>query len=320
MWIRRFFRSIVRNWPAKILSFAAAIFLFLFHSVNSMEERYFTVPLQIQVSEGYVVSGSYPQSVRVTIRGNGENIYRILEEDIRVYADFTSHRSEGIFRSPVEYRGAGTSSLAGNVEIGVEPGELTLEIERNIRKNVEVYPSMTGIPAKGYEMTQFFINPNTVQLEGPRSHLEEIDTVLTETIDLTGRTSDFTQKVILSKEDPYLVFPGESSVEFLGIIRESILIKDFMDVGMVWLDLDEGLLIEGVPAGGTIKLQGPQLSLEALNPSDIFISADCSSVQEPGLHQVEARPEVPPGVNVLGWTPEVISLNVVRRGDEEGLE
>ncbi|MBI9102977.1 MAG: hypothetical protein JEY99_11210 [Spirochaetales bacterium] len=317
MWLGKLGRSIVRGWPAKIMSFAAAIFLFLFHSVTSLEERYFTVPLQIEVSEGYVVSGAYPHSVRVTLRGNEETIYRILEEDVSVYADFSSHQSEGLFRSPVEFEGLGTAAEAGSLEISVEPNELTLEIEKNIRKNVEVFPSMTGLPAKGYDMTQFFVNPNTVQVEGPRSHLKELSTVLTETIDLTGRTNDFTQRVALSNEDPYLVFPGESSVEFLGIIRATILVKDFEDVGMVWLDLDEDLVIDILPEGGSIKLQGAQTSLESLNPADLFISVDCSSIKGPGIHIVDVRPEVPPGVNVLDWSPEKITLNIIERQAEE---
>ncbi len=317
MGVARFLKRMLRNWPAKIMSLVAAIFLFLFYTVTSLEERYFTVPLNIQLAEGYVVSGIYPHSVRVTLRGNEENIFRILEEEIRVFVDFSTHSSEGLFRSPVEFQRIGSATDAGSLEITVEPRELILEIEKNIRKNVEVFPSMTGIPANGYEVTQYFVNPNTVQVEGPRSHLNDLTTVLTETIDLTGRTNDFTQRVALSHQDPYLVFPGESSVEFLGIIRETILVKDFNDIGMVWLDLDERFILEEIPEKGSIKLQGPQMSLEVMDPADLFISVDCSTITEPGTHPVEARAEVPPGVNVLDWSPEKIFLKIGERPPEE---
>jgi len=86
---------------------------------------------------------------------------------------------------------------------------------------------------------------------------------------------------------------------------------------MVWLDLDEDLLIDEIPGGGSIKLQGAQTSLESLNPADLFISADCSAIKGPGMHTVDVRPEVPPGVNVLDWSPERITLNIVERTTEE---
>ena len=317
MKLRQLLRRALQNWPAKIMSLAAAIFLFLFYTVTSLEERYFTVPLHLTLADGYVASGTYPGSVRVTLRGNGDTVYRILEEDIRAYADFSSHQSEGQFRTSVNFQRRGNAADAGSLEITLEPGEITLEIEKKIRKTVEVFPNMTGYPAKGYELAQYFINPSTIQVEGPRSHLENLSTVLTEDIDLTGRTGDFTQRVALSNQDSFLVFPGGSSVEFLGIVRETVIFKTFTDVGMVMLDLDDRFVLAEPPGKGSIKIQGPQLSLESLTPEDLFLSVDCSSIQSPGIHTVEARPEVPPGVNVLGWSPENIPLKVVLREPEE---
>ena len=313
MKFKQLLHRLMQNWPAKIMSLAAAIFLFLFHTVTSLEERYFTVPLHLTLADGYVVSGSFPSSVRVTLRGNNETVYRIMEEDIRAFADFSSHSSEGMFRAAVNFQRRGNAAEAGSLEITVEPREVTLEIEKKIRKTVEVFPNMTGYPAKGYELAQYFVNPSTVQVEGPRSHLENLSTVLTDDIDLTGRTGDFTQKVSLSNQDSFLVFPGGSSVEFLGLIRETVISRSFTDVGMVLLDLDERLVLAEPMGKGSIKIQGPQLVLESLTPEDLFISVDCSGLRGPGTYGVEARPEVPPGVNVLSWSPETLQLRVIPR-------
>lgn len=305
------------NWPAKIMSLAAAIFLFLFYTVNSLEERHFTVPLHLSLADGYVVSGSFPSSVRMTLRGNGETVYRILEEDIYAFADFSSHKSEGLFRASVDFQRRGNTTDSGSLEITVEPREITLEIEKLVRKTVEVFPNMTGYPAKGYELAQYFVTPGSIQVEGPRSHLDNLSTVITEDIDLTGRTNDFSQKVGLNNKDSFLVFPGGTSVEFLGIIRETVILKTFEDVGMVLLDLSDRFVLAEPPEGGTIKIQGPQLTLEGLTQEDLFLSLDCSAVQSPGSHRVEARPEVPPGVNVLDWTPESLLITVSPRSGED---
>lgn len=312
-----FFRKLLKNWPAKILSLVAAIFLFLFYTVNSLEERFFTVPLKLYISDGYVVAGPYPRSVRVTLRGESETIYRILEEDIEVFADFTDHNSEGQFRASVDFLRRGSAEEAGSLEITVEPRELTLEVEKNLRKSVKVLPTMTGYPEKGFELAQYFINPSTVDVEGPRSRVENLETVLTETVDLSGRSSDFTFRARLNIDDPYINFPGGGAVEFLGIVREAIITKNFTDIGMVSFDLDPGLKLVDPPQAGTIRLQGAQLNVGALEPEDLFLSIDCSRITEPGLHVVSPRPEVPPGVSILDWTPDRITLEVAAVEDVE---
>ena len=59
---RNLLAMLVNNWPAKILSVVAAIILFLSYRIGTLEERYFTVPLQIRVNESYMPSSPYPRT------------------------------------------------------------------------------------------------------------------------------------------------------------------------------------------------------------------------------------------------------------------
>ena len=43
---RKFVDGILSDWPAKIISLAAAALLFLFYRVNTMDERFFSEPLE----------------------------------------------------------------------------------------------------------------------------------------------------------------------------------------------------------------------------------------------------------------------------------
>jgi hypothetical protein len=71
---REFFARLLDNWPIKVLSIAAAILLFLFHRMGMLEERFFSVPLEVQVNEQLIPAETYPQTVRVTLRGRSEEI------------------------------------------------------------------------------------------------------------------------------------------------------------------------------------------------------------------------------------------------------
>lgn len=306
----QFFRRLLKNWPAKMLSLVAAICLFLFYRVNSLEDRFFTVPLRLQLSEGYVAAGPHPRSVRVSLRGEGETVSRILEEDIRVFADFTAYSREGEYRASVEVLTQGSAEEARSLEITVEPRELSLNIERKLRKTVKVLPTMAGYPEKGFELVQYFINPSDVDVEGPRSRVNNLETVLTERVELSGRSSDFTFQARILMEDPYITFPIGRTVEFLGLVREVIITKNFINISMVSFDLDPRFRLVTPPQTGSIRLQGGQINVGGLDPDDLFLSIDCSQITEPGLHIVSPRPEVPPGVSILNWTPDEITLEV----------
>ncbi|MDR1894980.1 MAG: hypothetical protein LBQ61_09910 [Spirochaetales bacterium] len=303
-------RGFLNNWPAKILSLTAAIFLYVFYTVNSLESRYFSVPLNVEVAEGYVISANYPASVRITLRGEGAAVFQILEEDIQAYADFSAHDAQGIFRVPVTLRFSGRAAEAGSLEITAAPREITAEIDRLGHKTVEVLPSMTSYPAPGYELDQHLINPATIQVQGPERHLANLSSVFTEDIDLTGRTGDFSQRVSISNTDSFLTFPGGNTVEFLAIIRQSVETRTLTNVGLMFLDLDPRLEVLNRDETGVIQIQGPELLLNELIPGEIFISVDCSAIDRPGSYGVELRPELPPGLTVLSWTPQRLNLQV----------
>jgi hypothetical protein len=95
-------RRLVHNWPAKILSLAAAVLLVVFNNVSRLEERFFSVPLELKLPAEYVPAAEYPQQVRIVLRGESEEIFRIEEQDIRAYVDLSEHDSSGEYQEPVE--------------------------------------------------------------------------------------------------------------------------------------------------------------------------------------------------------------------------
>ena len=308
----RWSKIIERNWPAKILSVVAAVILFLFYQATNLEERFFSVPLDIIINESYAVSSSVPSSVRVSLRGSEENIFMILEEDIEVYADFSSHSSEGLFKAPVRFNLTGAAEDIDQLEIVIEPAELTLELERKITRKVRIQPQLGGYPEKGWELDQYILGMEEVVVEGPKSHVEQLEIIPTEEISLDGRNSDFYQRTKLKVNDPYLTFPAGDTVGFQGIIKETVIIKTFEDVGMIYIDLPADLFVAGPEKKGSIKVQGKQLLLEGTVSADFSIIADCSGIRSPGTYTVPVSPIIPSGLYVMKYTPDELILDIAR--------
>ncbi|MCL2128622.1 MAG: CdaR family protein, partial [Treponema sp.] len=96
--------KITENWPAKVLSVALAIILFVFHRMNTLTTRPISVPLAIETGSTMTPASSYPQSVRVNLRGEDDDIKSIADSDIEAYVDFSRYESEGLYRAPVQIR------------------------------------------------------------------------------------------------------------------------------------------------------------------------------------------------------------------------
>ncbi|MBT3274859.1 MAG: hypothetical protein HN368_17020, partial [Spirochaetales bacterium] len=88
---KTFFERLFANWIVKILSISVAVVLFLFQRLSSMEERFFSVPLQYSVDSNYIATDVSVGNVRVILRGSGDEIFLVLEDDIEAFADISKH-------------------------------------------------------------------------------------------------------------------------------------------------------------------------------------------------------------------------------------
>jgi len=107
--VKKTLAMIANNWPAKVLSIGLAIFLVVFHRMNLLQNRFFSVPLKIETPGNLIPASSYPRMVRVTLRGEANGINPILEDDIEAYLDLSKHTEAGSYREPVQIRKLGTA-------------------------------------------------------------------------------------------------------------------------------------------------------------------------------------------------------------------
>lgn len=301
------------NWPAKVIALAVAVVIVLLNDIAGVGERYFSVPLELRLPENLVPGEPYPNRVRVTLRGDEDGIFRVLEDDIIAFADLTDHENEGVYRAPIQVRKQGTALDVDALEITVEPIDVTVTLEEKFAVSVEVVPNLVGFPPRGYEMTDYRLSPSQVTVVGPRSRVEGLTTVLTEEIDLARREADFSESVRLQRPDELVEFPGGDVVDFRALISETVVQSVFENVEITIVDLDPSLRIVSPLSTGTIRVQGKELDLEGIPESRISIIVDASSVSRPGTYELPTRPQIPSGILVLGIDPARVALIVERR-------
>jgi len=321
---RSFFVKLLDNWPVKILSLAAAVVLMQLYRINTLEERFFTIPLDVQINENYISVDNSVDKVRVRLRGSEEDVYSVLEDDIEAYIDLSSKTVEGEFQAPILIKKKGSVLNINNLEIIVDPIYARTHLEQKLTRSIFVQPKLNGFPLSGYKLDQFFIAPSSVTVTGPKSQIENLQFIQTEDIDLLGRFEDFTVLSRLVHDSEDITFLGGDVIEFTGIISEELLIRTISDIDIVSVDMSDSLLINGIFPKATIKVQGTQQRLEKIKLQNLQFTIDCSEITSPGRYSLPVLVDIPDDLTVLTYNPPKVEFDVVSitavSGSEENAE
>ncbi|MDR3130390.1 MAG: hypothetical protein LBU18_02465 [Treponema sp.] len=315
----KFLARIAANWHIKVLSIVLAIILFMFHRMSLLENRFFSAPLHIETNENLVPANSYPRMVRVSLRGEANSIYPILEDDIEIYLDITKYTSEGIYRMPVLFRKKGTALGVEPLEISVDPPEVSVELDQKISKYVPLIPNFQGDLAEGYELVSYTLTPTQVIVDGPLRLMNSLSKLSTDLIELSGRSDDFTATIRIMNRDPLLLIRGDGMTEFQGMVRRFIMIRSFENLPIRLRGLGDDF--EGVPSveTGSIRIEGPQSELDAFEPGPDTLFLDCSEIAEAGVYTLHIQADIPSSFTLIRSDPSYVTVRAYPGDSDDGL-
>lgn len=315
MKIKHFFE----DWTVKVLAVTAAVLLFLFNRVNSLEERIFTVPVELKVNEEFIPVSDYPDRVEVRLRGNSEeHLFRIQTDDIAAVVDFSSFNYEGEYRRPIDIKKYNRAAEIDPLEISIDPVDITLSLDRKITKSIDVFANIPGAPAAGFRYSQHLTSPTSVEIEGPKSILDAITFVETEEVELVGRREGFTARVRLVQPHELVTFLGGDVVEVRVVIIEEELSILKEDISFVITGLDDSLDVVSPIPDFFLQFRVTQSVFEATDFSEYAFLLDFTGITEPGVYTISPVLDTPEdSLLILDFGPEAIELKVDYIENEE---
>jgi hypothetical protein len=188
--------------------------------MNTLETRTFLVPLHVETNGMLIPVSSLENTVKISLRGETNSIYPILEEDIEAFIDLNRYSNEGTYRIPVQIRKKGSALGVVPLEISVLPIEITLLLVQKVRRDIPVFPVFRGTIAPGYEIISQSIYPGNVAAEGPRTGIETQGEFNTEPISLEGRNENFSVVVNITNNNPLITIYGNRMLEYRAVIRK----------------------------------------------------------------------------------------------------
>jgi YbbR domain-containing protein len=307
---RKFLARVAENWPAKVLSVALAIILFVFHRMSTLEDRFFSVPLSVELDSALIPASPYTRMIRVSLRGEANSIFPILEDDIEAYIDLKKYREEGWYRAPVQVRKKGTALGVEPLEVSVDPMEISLHLDHKVSKYVPLTANLQGSLQSGYDLVSYTLVPAEVVVDGPLSVVEAVSELYTDFIDLEGRNGDFSVSVGIMNRDPLLVIRGSGTTEFRGFVRKPVPVRNFEEIPIMVNGLDEKFRAELDIGTGSVRIEGEQEDLDSFMPPLSFLSVDCSTLSREGVYVLSLTAELPQGLNLVRMEPEEVTVSI----------
>jgi YbbR domain-containing protein len=310
---RKLLLKITENWPAKALSLALAIGLFVFHRMSVKEDRFFSVPLKMEINNALAPANSYPHTVRVKLSGEASSIHSIAEEDIEAYLDLTRYHEKGTYRVPVQIHKKDTALGGEPAGISIDPPQVVMELDEKISRYVPLKPNFGGYPESGYEMVSYTLIPPQVVVDGPKSLVEQLSELSTETIELGGRNADFIVTTRIQQRDPLLqIRGGDSMAEFQCSIKKLIIIRSFDDLPVAISGLGADFTAVMDITSANIRIEGNQSELESYKPAldAAILTLDCSGITEAGTYTLQVQADIPAAFTLIRSDPTAITIQV----------
>lgn len=200
---------------------------------------------------------------------------------------------------PVAYNADGI--VVGDVTFGTE--ELSVMITLDEVKSVRVNLSLTGEVADGYEITDYYTNPETMEVAGDAAALSRLNSINLPDIDVTG----------LEANSGYEFFAGDYLPDGLraldgGRITATVIVEEeetkelIIPVDSVtWGDtLAEGYMASISGEDISISVKGVASVIDTLTAADIEAHIDLDGLEEGEHDDVYVRFELPEGVSLAG--------------------
>jgi len=273
-----FYRRFVENLGLKVLAMALAIGFWLSVAGETVIERGFEVPLGFQnVPADLQVAGDPPDTLHVRVRGPMSIVNRLALGDVVAVLDLAGER-------PGERRLFDMFADRIRTPFGVEviqviPATITAALERaGVPRTVPVVPDIEGQPAEGFTVGRISMVPESVEIVGPTSLLDNVVEAITEPVLIEGSTERVQSLVTIGVSDRVLRLQTPSSAEVTVEIVPAPVERNIQELTISNRSLEPGLEVSFDPSSVTVGIRGSEALLQAMAEGEVEAFIDLAGL------------------------------------------
>ncbi len=297
-------RAITSNFPIKIAAVMLALVLWAFAKGEQQGIRLTDVPLLLRnIPEGVTTVEQVPETVQIVLSGPNKEILKLaFMGDTYAFidmADAEPGRALRVSLSPADVvlpRNAGVYVLEVR-----SPKSLDLDVDELAERSVAVTAMTEGELPRGYFVLGLPQSmPDSVVVYGPLSVIDELSSVSTAPLSISGR------RARVEAASP-VVFEGAWNLHAVPRdVRVAVEIEGTQTVTVEELPVtfmhEPGLSATVVPMVYDARVTGAEHLVHNLGPDDITAIVDARGLPR-GVHELVPDLETPEGVAIEQVTP-----------------
>lgn len=306
--------AFTENLAIKVVAFLITLLLFLWVRNDRETTAVVHAPVKTVIPEDMVLVTPAPDRVRLTIRGRSSDVNRFDPNDVppitlvaNTDVDQTLTIQPEAVKLPV---GLSVSQITPEfVRVGLEPLS---------RKKVAVAARITGEPRANYVLGQVEVTPATIEVSGPASTIEKLQSVSTEAVDITDRVQGVERRVQLRIDDPLIRFDAAAPVTVRVPIETVEVSRSFDGIQIRAVNTTKDAQL--TPDKLAVTLRGPRALMDAVKPGDFLVTVDLANEERSGAGTFEKQPVVknlPAGITLVDYHPKNVIVTTTSRQRDE---
>ena len=269
------YNRISANLPQKLIALACSLILFVIvMSDRNMDVSFEKIPVSVALPEGFdTVDPINDITVDVSIHGRA-SLLRDITRDALGTITITPPPREGNIQMTLH-----SEMLDLPTGVIIEkfyPEFIGITLEPVEKRNVPISTDhiFTGELQPGFQLGEIKMQPEEIEIYGPKSVISDTSRLYIETIDLTGKSSSFNVNrwIILNRAG---LHANQQKVEVTVNVVTRSKQKVVFGVPIVPLNLNQNY--ELVPPTIDLTLVGDEAALAKIDASRIYITVDASA-------------------------------------------
>ncbi len=280
--------------PGRVISISPSEFGI---TMVPVEQREFPIEVQSfsELSPEFLAAPPICDHDTVTVSGPGSLVLRVSRAFVNITlrnADNTNYEADVILLDEDNDE----FSIRNLESLTLEPSVITCNVDISRIENgvwLLVQPDVVGTPPTGYATGGADWDPERVFVVGDPEVIASLeDFVLTEPIDVTGQTSEFSRTVGVRLPEGVRVIPESTRITVTINIEPNIITRQFAEVPVQILNPDPAYSASVVPPAVSVSVTGPEPLIADLTVEDLRVTVDLRGLGEGTHTELDANVEL----------------------------
>ena len=296
-----------RNIGLKIMAVLLATALWFTVAGESEVERSMRVPLEFRNKPmNLEIVGDAPTTVDIRVSGSSALLGRLEAGEVIAVLDVASTRAGSrIFpMRPDDVR----------VPYGVEvlqviPATIPLELEQSMKRSVPIVPAVDGDPAPGFVTGRVTVEPATVDVVGPESHVKNLASATTEPIAVGGAREDVSDEVTVGVSDGAVRLLGTERARVRVQILPAPVERAMPNVPVRWRNLGDRYTAVLKPSLVVVTVRVRRDAVQTFSAETINAFVDLAGLG-PGQYNLQVQFDPTQNFGVSATAPAVVKVTI----------